>query len=80
MTHPLNLVGFASGIAANNVDCALGPWYIYYHPELFDVKSMKVHWEAILPTTSSKPKKQTILCDWWRSLLCYRYMECGCAC
>ncbi|HBB53420.1 MAG TPA: hypothetical protein DCZ80_05920 [Legionellales bacterium] len=31
----IQTIGFAAGAAANNVDTALGPWYWYYHPELF---------------------------------------------
>ena len=54
MTPSLNLLGFASGIAANNPDCALGPWYLYYHPELFTTKEMLVHWQTMIQTTSSK--------------------------
>ncbi len=48
----LNLIGFASGIAANNPDCALGPWYLYYHPSLFASLSFKTHWHAMVQTTS----------------------------
>lgn len=51
MTTPLTLLGFASGIAANNPDCALGPWYLYYHPELFCALNMEVHWKSIIHPT-----------------------------
>lgn len=53
MTKSLELFGFASGIAANNPDCALGPWYLYYHPELFNSLAMRVHWQAMIQTTSN---------------------------
>lgn len=46
--NALNLIGYASGIAANNRDCALGPWYLYYHPELWDDLSFKIHWQTII--------------------------------
>jgi arginase len=46
----LALIGFASGIAANNPDCALGPWYLYYHPNLFH--PLSTYWQAIIQTTS----------------------------
>lgn len=52
MSQTLSLIGFASGVAANNVDCALGPWYLYYHPELFNAIGMRVHWETIIQTTA----------------------------
>jgi len=52
MIQSLELFGFASGVAANNPDCALGPWYLYYHPELFSALAISVHWQAMIQTTS----------------------------
>lgn len=31
----IDLIGYASGVAANNIDCALGPLYLQQHPQLF---------------------------------------------
>ena len=52
MIESLALIGFASGVAANNPDCALGPWYLYYHPSLFGGLDFKTHWQAMVQTTS----------------------------
>ena len=52
MNQSLALIGFASGIAANNSDCALGPWYLYYHPELFSALARPVHWQNMIQTAS----------------------------
>lgn len=52
--HVINLVGYASGIAANNIDCALGPWYLYYHPALFYDAGVDVKWHKIVETASIK--------------------------
>lgn len=49
----INLIGFAGGAAANNVDCALGPWYWYYHPELFNQLDVKVNWRKMVHYTSN---------------------------
>ncbi len=56
MSHhdQLTLLGFASGIAANNADCALGPWYLYYHPNLFNELTISTHWQPMIHTTSSE--------------------------
>ncbi len=48
----IHLIGYASGIAANNTDCALGPWYLYYHPELFMHAGLDVAWQGIVQATS----------------------------
>ncbi len=48
----LNLYGFASGIAANNPDCGLGPLYLYYHPELWGDLPFEVEWKDLLMATS----------------------------
>lgn len=42
----LAFIGYASGLAANNVDCALGPWYLYYHPEL--LHPLTADWQAMV--------------------------------
>lgn len=51
MTEPLALLGFASGIASNNGDCGLGPWYLNYHPELFTQFGLNVYWHTLIQTT-----------------------------
>ncbi|MDF1757946.1 MAG: arginase [Legionellaceae bacterium] len=48
----INLVGYASGIAANNIDCSLGPWYFYYHQHLFQNLDLDVEWKTIVEATS----------------------------
>lgn len=48
----INLIGYASGIAANNVDCALGPWYMYYHQHLFQSVGLDVVWQDIIEASS----------------------------
>lgn len=48
----VKLLGYASGAAANNIDCALGPWYLYYHQELFTKLNTKVEWDNIFEATS----------------------------
>lgn len=60
MNSSLNLFGFASGIAANNTDCALGPWYLYYHPELFSALAIHVHWQAMIQTTSEARQREAL--------------------
>ena len=55
----LSLFGFALGIAASNVNCALGPWYLYYHPELFTQLLCNVHWVEILKFTSGLRKQNS---------------------
>ncbi len=52
MIKKLNLYGFASGIAANNSDCGLGPLYLYYHPELWQTLPFEVIWQDLLMATS----------------------------
>lgn len=60
MTPSLELIGFASGIAANNPDCALGPWYLYYHPELFNALSLNVHWQTMIQSASSTRGREAL--------------------
>ena len=50
--HVVNLIGYASGVAANNIDCSLGPWYLYYHPALFDKFGLSVEWHGMVKATS----------------------------
>jgi arginase len=52
MIDNVALVGFASGVAANNSDCALGPWYLYYHPELFQALPFATYWAAMVQSTA----------------------------
>ena len=44
----IKTIGFASGFASHDVNTALGPWYWYYHPELFSAQSIQLDWEGIL--------------------------------
>ncbi|MDP3705296.1 MAG: arginase [Legionellaceae bacterium] len=48
----VKLIGYASGVAANNIDCALGPWYLFYHPALFHDVGMDVDWQIIIKAAS----------------------------
>lgn len=52
MIKELHLYGFASGVAANNSDCGLGPLYLYYHPELWKGLPFSVEWKDLLMATS----------------------------
>lgn len=52
MSESIELVGFASGVAGNNPGCALGPWYLYYHPELFKAGALQVNWHTLLPSSA----------------------------
>ncbi|NCT56392.1 MAG: arginase [Legionella sp.] len=48
----MKLIGYASGIAANNIDCALGPWYLYYHQHLFSQLGFQVEWETMIKASA----------------------------
>lgn len=48
------IVGFASGVASNNSDAALAPWYLYYHPELFHQLSCGVFWYPMITCASAQ--------------------------
>jgi arginase len=48
----MKLFGYASGIAANNIDCALGPWYLYYHQHLFNQRGFQVEWDAMIKAST----------------------------
>ncbi|MDF1827771.1 MAG: arginase [Legionellaceae bacterium] len=50
----MKLIGYASGMAANRIDCALGPWYLYYHQQLFSQIGFQVEWEAMIQAASPK--------------------------
>lgn len=52
MLPKVNLLGFASGVAGNNPDCALAPWFLYYHPEWFQSLPMPVIWQDFIRATS----------------------------
>ncbi|NDH09361.1 MAG: hypothetical protein EBY16_07090 [Gammaproteobacteria bacterium] len=39
----LKAVGCAMGACANDVDTALGPWYLYFHPEYFTMNWQHIH-------------------------------------
>jgi arginase len=61
MNDKLNLVGYASGIAANNVDTGLAPWYLKYHSELFQTLPFNVTWQEMITSVSLKRKKDALL-------------------
>ncbi len=48
----VKLLGYASGAAANNIDCALGPWYLYYHQHLFEKIKINIEWINIFEASS----------------------------
>lgn len=48
----VKIVGYASGAAANNIDCALGPWYLYYHQQVFKNLTVDLDWVNILEAAS----------------------------
>lgn len=48
----VKLLGYASGAAANNIDCALGPWYLYYHKNLFNAIDTEIEWVEIFEAHS----------------------------
>lgn len=48
----VKILGYASGAAANNIDCALGPWYMYYHQILFNAISTKIEWVNMFEASS----------------------------
>jgi arginase len=52
MINKLNIYGFASGIAANDPNCGLGPLYMYYHPELWQILPFEVIWQDLLMAAS----------------------------
>jgi arginase len=52
MQQVIKLIGYASGVAANNIDCSLGPWYMYSHQDIFNELGFEVEWQTILKATS----------------------------
>ncbi len=52
MKPVIKLIGYASGTAANNPDCALGPWYMFYHPSLFQQAGLNVDWDTMVTAAS----------------------------
>ena len=48
----VTLLGYASGMAANVPGCALGPWYLYYHPNLFQAEGLLPEWHTIIKKVS----------------------------
>lgn len=53
------IMGYASGIAANNIDCGLGPLYLNHHKhQLFAQSSTALEWHALL-----EPKVNTETMD-----------------
>jgi arginase len=48
----IQTIGFASGVAANIVDTALGPWYWYYHPELFQAFDLNLNFLDMIQCSS----------------------------
>ncbi len=56
----VNLYGFASGIAANDPNCGLGPLYLYYHPEILASLPFAMHWEKMLMAVSNTRGKDVL--------------------
>lgn len=56
----LALIGFASGVAANNPDCALGPWYLHSHPRLFRQLGFKTHWHTMVKAATHETGRDTL--------------------
>lgn len=53
MTQPIALLGFACGFAAQDVGCALGPWYIFYHPALWQNRAVPMIWQQCIYATTA---------------------------
>jgi arginase len=56
----IQTIGFAAGAAANDVNTALGPWYWYYHPELFKAFHLNLKFLEMIEYTSME-KGQGVL-------------------
>lgn len=52
MKQDVKLIGYASGIAANNIDTGLAPWYLQYHHELFQTLPFTTTWLEVVSTFS----------------------------
>lgn len=48
----VKIVGYACGAAANDINCALGPWYLYYHQQIFKKLSINLDWVNIYEAAS----------------------------
>lgn len=57
----ITLLGFASGIAANDRNCALGPWYLYYHPHILQRITAQISFQTILTSTSFLKGKDVLV-------------------
>jgi len=57
MKNNLRLLGYASGMAAHNHDCGLGPGYLEAHPDLFKNLPYEIHWQLF--ETLDTYQKQT---------------------
>lgn len=53
----INIISYASGIAANNIDCGLGPLYLHQHQHnLFKDTTFSASWQkALVPEITSTP-------------------------
>ena len=56
MKKDVKLVGYASGIASNDVDTGLAPWYLRYHNELFQTLPFTTSWLELVSCFSLKRK------------------------
>ena len=45
LMNPINLVGFASGVAANDSHTALGPQYLFEHRDIFNQVGLEPNWQ-----------------------------------
>lgn len=54
MKNKLDLIGFAGSSAANHFGCALGPWHLYYHPELLQLLHHEVEWQMLHYTSMQR--------------------------
>lgn len=57
---PLALIGFASGMAANQWECALGPWDLYYQPNLLSDLGFQTYWKNMIYGTSSQGQLEVL--------------------
>ena len=56
MNTDVKLLGYASGIASNNVDTGLAPWYMQYHNELLQTLPFSTSWLELVASFSLKRK------------------------
>ena len=57
---PLMLIGFASGMAADQWPCALGPWDLYYQPQLWTSLEFKTFWQTMIYGTSTHQQLEVL--------------------